>query len=244
LIEVISCSISKKRVYLHRFFGNREESMPDETLNKYIESTNLKASCRRQDVVGLCEEALMHSFYAVCIPPYFVEAAKQVLQKSNVKIVTVVGFPMGYQLIQIKVDECKRYMDHGADEIDAVVNISAIKSGDWEYVRHEIESLTTLVQLKDKKIKIIIETALLTQDEIIQVCQICKESKVDFVKTSTGYTDRGASVDDVLTIKSVVENVCKIKAAGSIKDAAMANALIAAGAHRIGTSNALSMISR
>jgi deoxyribose-phosphate aldolase len=218
--------------------------MEIESLHKYIESTNLKATCSSKDVLELCEEAITHDFYGVCIPPHFVELAKQKLQKSDVKIITVVGFPLGYQLIQIKVEECKRYMDHGADEIDAVVNLSSVKSGEWEKVQREIESLTTLVQLKDKKIKIIVETAALTMDELEQVCRICKECKVDFVKTSTGFAERGASVEDIRKINDIVKGVCLIKASGGIKDKETANAMIEAGASRIGTSSALSIIGK
>jgi deoxyribose-phosphate aldolase len=210
-------------------------------LNQYIDYTNLRADCSKEDIISLCNVASAKSFMAVCVPPYFVELAKKVLDKCSVKIATVVGFPLGYQTISVKNDECKRYLELGADEIDVVVNIAAIKSKDWSYVSQEIDSLTTTVKLKGKLIKIILETALLTSEEIIRVCQICTQFESDFVKTSTGYSLRGASVEDILLIKANIGPKVKIKASGGIKSYQQAFELINAGANRIGTSSIIEL---
>ncbi|MEL6636209.1 MAG: deoxyribose-phosphate aldolase, partial [Bacteroidota bacterium] len=155
-------------------------------LSKYIDHTILSPGCTSEDIKRICDEAKHFGFYAICIPPYYVRLAARELEDSPVKIATVVGFPMGYAAIPAKVEEIKRAIDEGADELDIVANIAAVKNGDWAHVRNDIDGVTIAVHLKGKKVKLIVEATLLTEAEIIKICTICREVGVDFVKTSTG----------------------------------------------------------
>lgn len=203
---------------------------------KYIEHTYLKPDCTRAVVQQLCKDALEHSFAAVCIPPVFVADAARCLEESTVKVVTVIGFPMGYSATAAKVEEVKRAIDDGAQEIDMVINISAVKDQRWSLVRSDIDSVTRATHLKGRVVKVIIETALLAPEELRQVCAICTELEVDYIKTSTGFNGRGASVADIINIRSASGKNVKIKAAGGIRNRATAEALIEEGADRLGTS--------
>jgi deoxyribose-phosphate aldolase len=207
-----------------------------------IEHTNLKANCTKEDVIKLCEEALGYHFYGVCVSPYYVQLAKKELAKSNVKIITVVGFPMGYSTVAAKVEEAKKAIISGADEVDMVMNIAAFKSGDYATVQNDIQAVTTACHLQNKQIKVIIETAYLNDEEIDKACRICIDCEVDFVKTSTGHAGEGASVEATKLIRGILPPKMKIKASGGIKDASFAHELILAGANRIGTSSSLTII--
>ena len=202
-----------------------------------IEHTILKADTSLEEVSKLCTEAIKHKFFGVCVPPYFVKAAAQNLKGSEVKIVTVVGFPLGYNTTPAKVEEARKAIDEGADEIDMVINVAALKNGDFNFVVNDIQSVATLVHLKGNKLKVIIETALLTEEEKLKACEICAEVNVDFVKTSTGFAKSGASVEDVKLLRANLPAKIKIKASGGIKTKEQASALVKAGADRIGTSN-------
>ncbi len=166
--------------------------------------------------------------------------AARILEDSPVKIATVVGFPMGYAAIPAKVEEVKRAIDEGADELDIVANIAAIKNGDWAHVRNDIDGVTIAVHLKGKKIKLILETGLLEEAEILKLCTICKDVGVDFVKTSTGYQD-GATVEHIRLLRTHLPKEIKIKASGGIRTAEVARQMIEAGAARIGTSSGVSI---
>lgn len=211
-------------------------------LAAHIEHTNLKPDCTKQDIIDLCEEAKGHLFYAVCVPPYHVQTAKKALAKTNVKIVTVVGFPLGYATVASKVEEAKKAIISGADEIDMVMNIAAFKSGDFVSVQNDIQAVTTACHLQNKQIKVIIETAYLSAEEIDKACRICIDCEVDFVKTSTGFAAEGASIEAVKLIRSILPAKMKIKASGGIKDHDLALDLIKAGASRLGTSSSLHLI--
>ncbi len=210
-------------------------------LAKYIDHTILASGCTGEDIKRVCDEAKRYGFYAICIPPYYIRLAARELEESPVKIATVVGFPMGYAAIPAKVEEIKRAVDEGADEIDIVANIAAIKNGDWAHVRNDIDGVTIAVHLKGKKIKLILETALLEDAEILKICNICREVGVDFVKTSTGYHN-GATVEHVKMLRANLPTSIKIKASGGIRTAEAARQLIEAGADRIGTSAGVSII--
>lgn len=201
-----------------------------------IEHTLLRADTSEKEIKNLCEEASKHHFFGVCVPPYFLKAAKAHLQKSKVKLVTVIGFPLGYNSTPSKVEEARKAMDEGVDEIDMVMNIAALKNGDFAFVLNDIQSVTTLVQLKGKKLKVIIETALLTKTEKIKACRICAEAGVDFVKTSTGFAASGAQVEDIVLMRKYLPKNIGIKASGGIKTKEQAHTLIEAGATRIGSS--------
>src|SRR5437868_1527803 len=156
-------------------------------LATHIEHTNLKPDCTQDEVIRLCEEAMEHGFYGICISPYFVQLAKKTIKKNPVKIITVIGFPMGYSTVAAKVEETKKAIISGADEVDMVMNIAAFKSGDFATVQNDIQAVTTACHLQNKHVKVIIETAYLNNEEIEKACRICADCEVDFVKTSTGF---------------------------------------------------------
>ncbi|MFI5222420.1 MAG: deoxyribose-phosphate aldolase [Bacteroidia bacterium] len=211
-------------------------------LRKYIEHTNLKPNCTSQDVIKLCEEAIEHKFYGVCVSPYFVQLAKKIIKKNPVKIITVVGFPLGYSTVASKVEETKKAIISGADEIDMVMNIAAFKSGDFASVQNDIQAVTTACHLQNKTVKVIIETAYLSNAEIENACRICKDCEVDFVKTSTGFASKGATVEAVELMRKTLPVKIKIKAAGGIRDREFAEKLIHAGATRIGASASIQLV--
>lgn len=212
-------------------------------LNSMIDHTMLKPTTTSADVTKLCDEANTHKFAAVCIPPFYVDQAVRETDQE-VAVCTVVGFPLGYVPMVTKIATIKKAVEEGADELDIVVNIAAIKNGDWDYVQNEIDKLTTITKLKySKTIKIIFETAYLEEEEVIKLCQICNECSVDYAKTSTGYASKGADVDTVRLMRSLLDDKIKIKASGGISTSQQARALIAAGADRIGASKSIQLLS-
>jgi deoxyribose-phosphate aldolase len=211
-------------------------------LKTYIEHTNLKPDCTQQEVIKLCEEAVDNGFYGVCLSPYFVQLAKKTIKKSPTKIITVVGFPLGYSTVAAKVEETKKAIISGADEVDMVMNIAAFKSGDFVTVLNDIQAVTTACHLQNKIVKVIIETAYLNNQEIEKACRLCMDCEVDFVKTSTGFASIGATVEAVELMRKTLPAKIKIKAAGGIKDIAFAEKLINAGAVRLGTSSSLNLV--
>jgi deoxyribose-phosphate aldolase len=208
-----------------------------------IDHTILKADTSKADIIKLCNEAKEYGFAAVCVPPYWVRECKNQLRDSKVKIATVVGFPMGYAATPAKVEEARRAIDEGATEIDMVINIIALKEGDHNYLKNELTSAGTIVQLRGGKLKVILETGLLTKEEIITACDLCSKLNVDYVKTSTGMIDKGATVEDVKLLRANLPKHIKIKASGGIRDKATALAMIEAGADRIGTSKSVKIVS-
>ncbi len=208
-------------------------------LAQYVDFTLLRSDCTPDQIRQLCETARKHEFASVCIPPYFVKQAVELLADSKVKIATVIGFPMGYSATPAKVEEIKKALDDGADEVDAVLNICAVKSSNWNYVRNDIDSMTTAVHLKGKVIKIIIETGLLTEVEMQKICELALEIKPNFIKTSTGINGEGATVPVVQFLKQQLQGKIRIKASGGIRTPEDAARLIEAGASRIGSSSVL-----
>lgn len=210
-------------------------------IHKAIEHTILKPDCTLDDIRRLCEEAVQYNFYGVCVPPYFVKDAARFLNEQA-KVVTVVGFPMGYSNVPAKVEEVKRALDEEANEIDAVVNICAIKSNNWNYIKNEVDSVARAVSMRGKVLKLIIETGLLTKAEMKQVIKIAEDNDVQFIKTSTGLNGDGATVEIVKFLRENLNPKVKIKASGGIKSFEMAEKLIQAGADRIGTSNGVQIV--
>jgi deoxyribose-phosphate aldolase len=208
-----------------------------------IDHTLLKADTSKEEIIKLCDEAKQYGFAAVCVPPYWVRECKNQLRDSKVQIATVVAFPMGYSATPAKVEESRRAIDEGASEIDMVLNIIALKSGDYNYLKNELTSAGTIVQLRGGKLKVVLETGLLTRDEIIKACELCNKMSVDYVTTSTGYIDKGATVEDVKLLREHLSKNIKIKASGGIRDRATAMAMIEAGADRIGTSSGVKIVS-
>lgn len=203
----------------------------------HIEHTILKPDSALQDVRRVCEEAMAYHFVGVCIPPFFVRDAKRILgETSKVRVSTVVGFPMGYSAIAAKSEEIKRAIDEGADEIDAVVNIAAIKSGNWNHVLHDVDSIARATHMRGRICKLILECGLLTEEEIRKVSALAKEAGVHYLKTGTGFHGHPATVEMVSNLKALSGGAMKIKAAGGIRTREQAEALLQAGADRLGTS--------
>lgn len=207
-----------------------------------IDHTLLKSDCSSKDIEQLCQEAIKYQFAAVCVPPFFVKKAVQCLKEHSVKIATVVGFPMGYSCTPAKVEEVKRAVIEGADEIDVVVNICAIKENNWSYVQNDINSMTTAAQMRGRIIKVIFETSLLSPTEIKKLCQICNDIGVNYVKTSTGFNNSTATASAVSLMRKHLHKDIKIKASGGIRDKATAEQMIAAGADRLGCSASIKII--
>ena len=216
------------------------EKMP---LNKYIDHTILKPTCLVSDIEKLCAEAKQYDFAAVCVPPNFVKLAKEKLADSTVQVATVIGFPFGYSATEAKIAEIILAMVDGADELDVVANIAAIKNGDWSAIADEINHIMPIIRSKGKVIKIIIESGVLTDDEIIKCCDIYGIAGIDYLKTSTGYAEKGASVEAVKLFRKHLPDQVQIKASGGIRDYATAQLMIDAGATRIGCSAGVAIVS-
>ena len=216
------------------------EKMP---LNKYIDHTILKPTCLVSDIEKLCAEAKQYDFAAVCVPPNFVKLAKEKLADSTVQVATVIGFPFGYSATEAKIAEIILAMVDGADELDVVANIAAIKNGDWSAIADEINHIMPIIRSKGKVVKIIIESGVLTDDEIIKCCDIYGIAGIDYLKTSTGYAEKGASVEAVKLFRKHLPDQVQIKASGGIRDYATAQLMIDAGATRIGCSAGVAIVS-
>ncbi|MEW6569820.1 MAG: deoxyribose-phosphate aldolase [Nitrospirota bacterium] len=208
--------------------------MKGKDIASLIEHTLLKPTATYKDIRRLCEEALEASFFSVCVNPFFIRMAKEILGDSDVKVTTVIGFPLGMDLTESKVFEAMKAAVYGADEIDIVMNIGALKSSDWETVRRDISD--TIVYTKQIAHKAIIETGYLTDDEKRKAVEIALEAGSEFIKTSTGFGPQGARVEDIRLIKSIVNGKAGIKAAGGIRTARQVFEMLEAGATRIGTS--------
>ena len=211
-------------------------------LHLFIDHTLLRADATKSQIDVLCREAIEFDLAAVCVSPYYVHRAFEMLKESRVKVCTVVGFPLGFSTTAIKVEEARKAIDDGAKEIDMVINLSAVKSGDWQFVKNDIESVCTYVHLKNAILKVIIEIGLLSGEEIKHLCSICEEVGVDFIKTSTGVIGRSVTLSDIILLRKLVSSKMKIKASGGIKDRQFALDLIDAGADRIGTSSGVIII--
>lgn len=201
-----------------------------------VDHTILKADATKASVDKVLKFAKENHTASVCINPYYVKYASDFLNDTDVKVCTVIGFPLGQNTTAVKVFEAKNAIENGADEIDMVINVAALKDKDYDFVKKEIKDIFVAVSWHNKLLKVIIENAYLTDDEKRKVCEICKEVGVDFVKTSTGFAPTGATASDVKIMKEVVGGKCKIKAAGGIKTKADVEALYAAGARRFGVS--------
>ena len=210
-------------------------------LNKYIDHTNLKNTATLKDIEKLCNEAIKYKFASVCIYPYYVPLAKKLLKDTNVEVCTVIGFPTGESTKEVKVYEAIDAVEKGANEIDMVINISALKNKDYDYVKEEIEEVRDAID--GKVLKVIIETCLLTEKEIIKMTEICNETFVNFIKTSTGFSTGGAKVEDIKLINKHKNEVLEIKASGGIRDIHTMEDMINAGATRIGTSSGVEIMS-
>lgn len=209
-------------------------------LNKYIDHTNLKQDMSEQDLIKLVDEAKEYDFFSICINPCWVKQASELLAGSNTKVCSVIGFPLGANTTNIKVLEAKEAIENGASEIDMVINVSKLKDKDYEYVYNEIKKIKEAIG--NNVLKVIIEACLLTNDEKTIACQIIMKVGANFVKTSTGMSTGGATVEDVKLFKEVVGDTTLIKAAGGVRTYEDAISMIEAGANRIGTSGGVKIV--
>jgi deoxyribose-phosphate aldolase len=219
--------------------------MNPQELAGYIDHTLLKPNITKEQINQLCSEAIEYNFASVCIPPYYVPQAYDLLKENDsVKVCTVIGFPLGYDTTSSKVESIKKAIEQGADELDAVVNIPAIKDRDWKTVKYDLEAMRTITRLNDKLLKIIFETCYLTKEEIEKLAHLCVELNIDYLKTSTGFGTGGATIEDVQLMKSIAGDNAKIKASGGIRTTEDAMKMIKAGASRIGASAGIKIVER
>jgi len=211
-------------------------------LNKYIDHTVLKPVTTLEDIKTLCMEAVEYSFAAVCVPPPFVKLAKTFVGNTTVKVATVIGFPFGYSAVEAKVAEAVLAIIDEADELDMVANLIAIRNKDWAFLEKEIATILPIIRNKQKVIKVIIESGILLEEEIIRCCEIYGKLGVDFVKTSTGYAEKGASVAAVQLMRKHLPPNVQIKASGGIRTFTFAQELIGAGATRLGCSASVAIV--
>jgi deoxyribose-phosphate aldolase len=207
-----------------------------------IDHTLLKPEATVQQIAQLCHEAMLYNFASVCINPAHVKLAAQLLQNSEVKVCTVVGFPLGATSTEAKVFETLQALNDGATEIDMVINIGALKGGDDALVERDIAAVVKTVHQHGALCKVIIETALLTNDEKVRACQLAKQAGADFVKTSTGFSSGGATIEDVALMRQTVGPQVGVKASGGIRTLAEAQRMISAGATRLGVSAGVKII--
>ena len=208
--------------------------------NKLIDHTLLKQDAQPEQIVQLCEEAKEFHFMSVCVNPGYVPLAARCLEGSDVKVCTVIGFPLGMNLTKTKVEEAETCIKMGADEIDMVINVGMLKAGHDDYVKEEIRLLKEVAG--SKVLKVIIETCLLTDEEKVKACLLSKEAGADFVKTSTGFSTGGATVHDVALMRKTVGPEMGVKASGGVRTHEDLLAMVEAGANRIGTSNGTKII--
>lgn len=211
-------------------------------ISPYIDHTILKPTTTAAEVKKLCAEATGFGFAAVCVPPPLVRAARSAVVGSGVKVATVAGFPFGYSSATAKLAEVQQAIKDGADEIDVVINLVALKGGSWSYCESEMELLVEPIHAAGKMIKVIIESGILTDEEIIHCCRIYAKAGVDFMKTSTGYAEKGATLEAVQLMRANLPSGVRIKASGGIKTYDFARQLIGAGADRLGCSASVAIV--
>lgn len=206
-------------------------------INQYIDHTLLKPETTKDEISILCQEAIKYRFAAVCVPPHWVAWSKSLTKGTTIKVATVIGFPFGYSSTQSKLTEIKQAILSGADELDIVHNLCALHENDWAYLSREISECLLPIRLHEKVVKVIIESGILSDTHLRLCCNLYAQHRVDFVKTSTGYSTKGAGIDDVRTMRSILPAEIGIKASGGIKTYHQAQELVLAGATRIGTSS-------
>ena len=211
-------------------------------LARFIDHTILKNTTTVADVDRVCNEAMKYKFAAVCIPPYFVQDGRKLLGDSEINLATVIGFPFGYHHYNTKLKEAELAIEDGADELDVVMNIAAFKSNDLAYIETEIDLLSKLTSENGKTLKVIIESGILSTEELIKCCELYQHYPIQFLKTSTGYSEKGASVEAVKLMRQYLPEYIQIKASGGIRTAAFAHELVEAGATRLGCSASVAIV--
>nr|WP_218056528.1 deoxyribose-phosphate aldolase [Gilliamella apicola] len=208
---------------------------------KYIDHTLLVMNATKEQIHKLCDEAREYNFYSVCVNSGYVPLAADLLKGSNVKVCSVVGFPLGAMLTSVKVFETEMAIKSGAQEIDMVINVGWLKSNAWKEVKEDIDAV--FKACGNVPLKVILETCLLSKEEIVKICLICKEIGVAFVKTSTGFSVSGATIEDVKLMRETVGDKIGVKASGGIRDRSTAEKMIQAGATRLGASAGIAIVS-
>ncbi len=211
-------------------------------LHQYIDHTILKPTTTMADIAKLCSEAVQYGFAAVCVPPPFIQQAKIFTAGTAVKTATVIGFPFGYSAIEAKIAEILLAMVDGADELDMVINLIALKNGDWIFLANEINHIMPVAKGQNKTVKIIIESGVLTASEIAKCCELYGAAGIDYLKTSTGYAEAGATIAAVQQMRQNLPAHVQIKASGGIRTYAFAKQLIDAGATRLGCSASVAIV--
>lgn len=211
-------------------------------LAPYIDHTLLKASSGKAQIASLCQQSMEARFAAVCVPPYYVNQARELTRNSPVKTATVIGFPLGYSCVEAKYQEVHQALEDGAQELDIAINLAALKSSDWATLEREMERLLPEIVEARAVSKLIVESGVLTEKELTDCCRFYARFPIQFMKTSTGFAERGATLEAVRLMRAVLPEHIQIKASGGIRDRAFALALIEAGASRIGTSSSLDLI--
>ncbi|MGG0382614.1 deoxyribose-phosphate aldolase [Priestia filamentosa] len=207
---------------------------------KMIDHTLLKADAKKEEIEKLCEEAKEHHFASVCVNPTWVSLSSSLLEGTDVKVCTVIGFPLGANTPEVKAFEAQNAISNGATEVDMVINIGALKDGNDQEVKRDIQAVVEAS--KGVLVKVIIETCLLTEDEKIRACKLAVEAGADYVKTSTGFSTGGATVEDVVLMRKIVGPDVGVKASGGVRNAEGAKAVIEAGATRIGASSGIAIV--
>lgn len=211
-------------------------------LAPYIDHTLLKATADKAQIAALCQEAMDARFAAVCVPPYYVLQAREATRNSSVKTATVIGFPLGYSCVEAKFQEVRKALEGGAQELDIVINLAALKSADWTTLEREMERLLPEIIEARAVSKLIVESGVLTEKELMDCCRFYARFPIQFLKTSSGFAETGATLKAVRLMRAVLPEHIQIKASGGIRDRAFALALVEAGAGRIGTSSSLDLI--
>jgi deoxyribose-phosphate aldolase len=205
------------------------------SINRFIEHTNLRPTLVDRDIDQLIDEAIEYQFLGICVPPFWVKKVSREIRYTAIQLITVVGFPFGYQMTEVKLTEIQKSIDDGVNELDIVMNLSAFNSN-MSWVKTELAQCAELIHANDCLMKVIIETANLSNEEIVSSSRICQDAGTDFVKTSTGFADQGATVENVRLIRSIINSNVGVKASGGIKNLETAIAMISAGADRLGVS--------
>lgn len=206
-----------------------------------IEHTNLSPTLTIRDIDQLVDDARQFGFVGICVPPFWVKRARREIGKDSIILVTVAGFPLGYNMTETKLDEMQRAIDNGADEIDLVWNLTAFKTG-LPWTKVEVAKCSHLAHTHQKLLKVIVETAYLTEEELERACKLCADAGADFVKTSTGFAPKGAVAEHIAIMKKVLPPTVGIKASGGIKTREQALTMVNAGATRIGTSSGITIV--
>jgi deoxyribose-phosphate aldolase len=211
-------------------------------MNLYIDHTLLKPEATEADIKKLCAEAREYHFYSVCVNSSYVELASMELSGSSTKVCAVVGFPLGAMELNSKAFEADQACLHGAKEIDMVIHVGALKEGRFDYVANDIAAVVSVAADYDAEVKVILETCLLSKEEIVKACELAVQAGADFVKTSTGFSTGGATAEDVALMRTTVGEKAQVKASGGIRDIQKAKEMIAAGADRLGTSASIAIV--